>query len=284
MDDSTLLELIPAYALGVLATDERAAVDQLLARSELACRLLQEYQTVADGMALTVPPRRAPADLTDKFMARLAQLPAAKSSSSSTGSRKTAEAALAGRPRIQPTLVRPPARVPHWLGIAAAAAIIALVLTGLSISRVLAPSLSATANQTAAQVAMIQAILNNPAGKLSSFVVPGTQSAPMVVTIYSLPDSPTVILDNSAMPALDNDQQYELWAIESNQPPVDAKVFDGQPLTPGTPGSQPPQYSKVLVALPKPMASYQTLAITVEPHGGSAAPTSKPILALAVSQ
>ena len=157
-----------------------------------------------------------------------------------------------------------------------------MVLTSISISRVLAPSLSATANQTAAQVALIQAILNNPAGKLSSFVVPGTPSAPMTVTIYSIPDSPTVVLDNSDMPLLSDGQQYELWVIEVNQQPVNALVFDGPPKQ-STSGNQSLPLSKMLVSLPKAMNRYQTLAITIEPHGGSTAPTSKPILALPVT-
>jgi anti-sigma-K factor RskA len=280
MDDSQRFDLIPAYALGVLDNEERMAVEHLLARSEAARQLLREYQTVADGLALTVVPRKAPMDLTEKFMAQLAQRPDPVADHPVDTSRQPAKITVLN---TEYTSVRPWRRIAHWPIIAAAAILVAIFLTSISVSRVLAPGPLTAVDPTSAQAALIQSILANPTGKLTSFVVSDTQSASMIVTIYSIPGEPTAVLDNSNMPTLASGQQYELWAIATNQSPLNVEVFDGVQAPISTPTTLSKLNSKVLVSFPKPLTNYNVLAITVEPHGGSAAPTSKPILTLSIA-
>src|SRR5215475_12932962 len=77
MNDSTLFDLIPAYALGALSDEERAQVEAFLAQSEEARNELRDYQAMLTSMATTVPSHKAPAHLTEDFRRRLGTTPVA---------------------------------------------------------------------------------------------------------------------------------------------------------------------------------------------------------------
>jgi anti-sigma-K factor RskA len=102
MDRNTLLDLIPAYALGALDIEERAEVEALLATDAEAQQMLAEYQAVADDLILTVTPRSTTAE---------------------------------------PTLIPPPAKpnlrrqTPVWLPLVAAAAMVAIVVAAVLLLR-----------------------------------------------------------------------------------------------------------------------------------------------------
>ena len=57
MTRDDLLELIPAYALDALDTDERAEVDSLLTSDAEAQQLLADYEAVASALVFHVPER-----------------------------------------------------------------------------------------------------------------------------------------------------------------------------------------------------------------------------------
>jgi anti-sigma-K factor RskA len=75
MDRETLLESIPAYALGALDEEERRQVEQLLATDAEAQERLAEYEAVAELLVMDVPMRQAPAHLKDNLRQRLAEQP-----------------------------------------------------------------------------------------------------------------------------------------------------------------------------------------------------------------
>ena len=81
--------------------------------------------------------------------------------------------------------------------------------------------------------------------------------------VYWNPESKKVLLAGANLPALAPGEQYQLWALYHNKP-VDAGVFDaparGQALQAG------PVFQKDIVAA-------QGFAVTVEPKGGSKAPS-----------
>ncbi len=72
MDRETLLDLIPAYALGALDPEERAAFERALAADPEAQQRLAEYQAVAEALPLAAPARLAPAHLQADLRRRLA--------------------------------------------------------------------------------------------------------------------------------------------------------------------------------------------------------------------
>src|SRR5258707_12666628 len=75
MNDSTLFDLIPAYALGALSDEESAQVEAFLATSEEAREELRVYRAMLTGLATTVPSRKAPAHLTQDLRQQLSASP-----------------------------------------------------------------------------------------------------------------------------------------------------------------------------------------------------------------
>ncbi len=75
----------------------------------------------------------------------------------------------------------------------------------------------------------------------------------------------------SELPNLPGDQVYEAWTIEGRQDPVPAGTFT-------------PDASKSLLTLPSASFQADTMAITVEPAGGSDAPTSDAVVTFVMPQ
>jgi anti-sigma-K factor RskA len=227
MNDSTLFDLIPAYALGALSDDERAQVEAFLTESEEARTELRLYQAMLTGMATTVPPRKAPAHLTDDFRQRLSAGPA-----------------------IIPIAPRQISRT-RWLTALAAILVVAIGLLFV---------LRSTQTDTNQQV--IQQILND--GSATKVALLPKSSATGSITFVSVPSGKQAVL-NAQLPPLPDQQQYQLWYIKGSQPDPSV-TFDGTQNT-----------TPVLVPAPDPSKGYDTVAITVEPRGGSKAPTNPPI-------
>lgn len=88
----------------------------------------------------------------------------------------------------------------------------------------------------------------------------GTDKSPnSVATVYWNPDFQKTYLDVNSMPAPPSDKQYQLWAIVDGTP-VDMGVFDIDVT------------SQRLIEVPH-IENAQAFAVTLEPKGGSVAPT-----------
>lgn len=88
----------------------------------------------------------------------------------------------------------------------------------------------------------------------------GTDKAPdAIATVYWNPDFQKTYLDVNSMPAPPTDKQYQLWAIVDGTP-VDMGVFDIDVT------------SDRLIEVPH-IENAQAFAVTLEPKGGSVAPT-----------
>lgn len=241
MDDSTRLELLPDYALGLLSADEQKAVEELLTRSETARYLLAEYEAMLGGLALLAPARTAPAHLTDDFAVRLQK--------ADTQPIHLAHHRADERRAVRPLLAR------------------SLLLVAAVLVLVVGAALAFRAWQQQTEVNIIASILNNPAAQQT----PLTFSDPTMngrVVFYSLNDKQEAVLDVQQMPPPPTGKQYQLWLIDA-QSPKPLNVFNG------TPGAS----MQLLIHAADKIASYKVVAITIEPEGGSQAPTSKPIAA-----
>ena len=75
----------------------------------------------------------------------------------------------------------------------------------------------------------------------------------------------TLVVDG--LPPLDASQQYQLWLIQ-----------DGQRTSGGIFSVDGEGYGSLWITSPKPLISYQAVGITVEPAGGSPAPTGERVL------
>ena len=58
MNDSTLFDLLPAYALGALSEEERTQVEAFLATSPEAQQQLRDYQSMLVGLAILLLRRK----------------------------------------------------------------------------------------------------------------------------------------------------------------------------------------------------------------------------------
>lgn len=89
-------------------------------------------------------------------------------------------------------------------------------------------------------------------------VLQGTPNAPNArAIVYWNPQSQDVYLNSDQLSELNQDQQYQLWAIIDGKP-VDAGIFDPS--------------SRSLLSM-KSIANAQAFAVTIEPAGGSENPT-----------
>ena len=95
-----------------------------------------------------------------------------------------------------------------------------------------------------------------------SQVVPGATG---MLVISSDGEHGTLVVDG--LPPLDASQQYQLWLIQ-----------DGQRTSGGIFSVDAEGYGSLWITSPKPLISYQAVGITVEPAGGSPAPTGERVL------
>lgn len=114
-------------------------------------------------------------------------------------------------------------------------------------------------HQVVAQYQQFNALMSAPGAKTVSRSVPGGGSG---VAVFSPADNKVMFLA-AGLPALPPDRSYQLWMVDGSGP-HSVGVLDG---------------------VDKPMvmdlgAKLDKLAVTVEPRGGSARPTTDPIVAL----
>jgi anti-sigma-K factor RskA len=244
MDRELVLELIPAYALGALDADERAAVEALLATDADARQLLAEYQTITDHLSLMTPARRAPAHLQSDLRGRLA------------AQRAPQMAAPPTLPVAAPPPARPaarPGRVQRlWLPLTAAAAIV-LVAAALLLLR---------AGQTPADPG--EQLFTQIVAQADARQIPITASenqtaaGEMVLTA----DGSQAVIRVEQLPSITAQQTFQLWLIDAEG------AHSGGLLQ--FANAQASNY--IVLPLEKPVQQYTGFGLSIEPAGGSPNP------------
>ncbi|MFD9547184.1 anti-sigma factor domain-containing protein [Nocardia salmonicida] len=141
----------------------------------------------------------------------------------------------------------------RWLTVAAAA--IVAVGAGVGIAVVMERADDGTGAVTAQQV------LDQPDSKESSVAVPGGGA----MTVYQSKSLGAAAVSFDDMPALPANRSYQLWRLTGeSDPPTSVAVMDGP--------------TSVVTAVDVA----DTLAVTVEPAGGSPGPTTLPIVSMIV--
>lgn len=188
MDRNDLLDLIPAYALGALDAEERAAVETLLATDVEAQQLLAEYQGVAETLMLTAPARPAPAHLQADLKARLAA-----QRESTTGKTGAREAAPTARPTLQKR------SIPLWMPLVTAAAALVVIVAGILLFR---PAGDPSQQQYEQIVAMVG---------YQTFPVASGATGEAVIA----PDG-RAALRLTDLPAVTDDRVLQLWLVKAD--------------------------------------------------------------------
>ena len=244
MDRNELLDLIPAYALEALESDEKIQVEALLKTDAEAQQILADYQDITNNLILATPARRAPAHLQDDLRKRLA------------ANRPVQAAPSTSVPK--PTRRH---RVSIWMPLLAAAAIIAIVFGARSyLNR----------NRNPAEDLYNQ-IIAMPGYK--TMPIPGADGTTPIGEMVASPDGSQAVLRMTRVPALQSDRTFQLWLID------DSGAHSGGLF----PFTQSDSTYYVIVPLAKNVLDYQAFGVSVEPTGGSPTPSTTPIVVISTT-
>jgi anti-sigma-K factor RskA len=239
-----LHSLAGPYALDALeAGSERDRFTRHLSRCQSCAAEVKGFHEVATAMAFAAA-AEAPAELRDRVLtaaARTRQLPP--------------EVRTHARPRRSRTRVP---WVPWLSGVVATASIVVAVLFGFAQAHT-----RDELNQVKAENQAISLLLSAPEAKLLTHTV--TNGG--VATVVLAADRHELAVVTTGLPALPPGKVYQLWLIGK------PKIVSAGLLPPAKNGRTP-------AVLATGVVKGDTLGLTVEPAGGSAQPTTTPILAL----
>lgn len=244
------------YVVDALTDDETEEFENHLA----GCVACQEE--VAEMRNVTVQLTRSveadpPAALRSAVLESITRTPqeAAAERDEDPTTRQPVDARATGADNVVDLRRRAPSKVPYL--VAAAAVLFALGFGGWGLQS------RQDAQQASDQHAEIVSLLGAADVRTVSASGPGGSSATVVVS----QDAAKAVFVVSGMPALSEDEVYELWTVHGTAVPA------------GTFGTVD---ETTLVTLPDAALSANQIAVTVEPEGGSQHPTSKPIMSLPV--
>jgi anti-sigma-K factor RskA len=259
LDSGRAVDLAELYALDAVTDGERAAIDRYISaapadeRNSFLERVRQARETLAVSFTAQEEP---PADLFERIVAQLptlAQLPAAGPAAPAAVSPaeqpgpEPADELSAARARRESR--RRPGNARRWPAAAAAAAVIAL--GGVAVGSYVADQ-NDPLNQVVRAQDVREASVPVAAGGTATVLISSSKDA-LVVKMKDVPAPPA-------------GKVYQMWLIpKDGSAPVSQGLMDEAAL------SKP--------AIVKGIAKAASLGITVEPAGGSAAPTSPTVAA-----
>jgi anti-sigma-K factor RskA len=249
-------DLAAAYALGALPADEAQRFEAFLATSPEAQREVAEYREVAALLALAGPETEPAGALRDRVLARIGER------RSETG------------PSTRTTTVSRSRRGP-WLALAASV----LLAVGLGAALLSARGrLAAVETELASREQSLdetQRRLTEREATLNSILGPGVQLVQLTasgdpdpgIQLFWNGQQHRAIVHGYRLKNLPSGRAYQLWFIKDGKP-VPSVTF--KPGADGTATLQP---------VPVPAdGTVSAAAVTIEPEGGSAQPTSPIVL------
>ncbi|MEP7360589.1 MAG: anti-sigma factor [Chloroflexota bacterium] len=254
------LELVGLYVLDGLTRDEMQAVDAHLEDCPQEHPEYAEFGAVVSALALIAepiaPPLALKAAVLDAYRSEVGTSPArsqVKPWTIDVGEPASATAAPASR-----------SRMPAWIGWAAAGVAI-LLLAVLSVAGLNLRSQLDHANQVADERSKAIVALTAPGARVA--ILHGSGPAAGVNGFAAFPVSTTgggymVLTD---VPPAPTGKTYQGWYI-----------VDGSPTSIGTMAADAD--GNVIASGLEALAGTDSIAVTVEPQGGSAQPTSDPII------
>lgn len=253
MTNADVHALSGAYALDALEPAEAAAFEQHLESCATCREEVRSLREAAGALALDVE-EAPPASLRSSVLAGISQvrpLPPVDRSEPEKAAAPVDEVAAA---RSRRTRMRSP-----WL-VGAAAAL--ALLAGAAVVR--SVQLGSQLDSVSAQAAEVTAVLTAPdATTTSASVTTGGRAA--VVSSASLGKSVLVTDGMAPAPA---GRTYQIWYLSESGAPASAGFV--------------PDGGSTAVVLEGDLAGASGVGVTVEPVGGSPAPTTTPVLAVAV--
>lgn len=247
----TLQPWLAAYALGE-AEAEPAALEHLAACAQ--CRRdLREYHAVA-GLLPYAAPERDPSPALRERLISAVQQAARTEAQPGTGAQPGAPQPARAR-RAWPQLSRA-----GWAAYAFAALVVVLLGWNISLqNRLAAQTAQVSANRQSWQVMI--SLLNDTS--LRWYNVSGAEAQGH---FWLSPQAQAACLVAQRLPQLPTGQTYQVWLLHGDEA-INGGTFDARN------GN-----GWVLVQASEPLASYQSIFVTIEPDGGSAAPGGPRVL------
>lgn len=231
-------DLLPGYALQALDLDEVRLVEKHL-RTCADCRAsLEEYQTVSGGLLFALPAKSPPPRVRARLIASLA----------------------AQKPQ---TSVRQGAR-PIWqwaMGIASALLLVLNLSTWAQLYSMQRQQAMLASQLRTSQTAL--ALVAYPEGQ--TFGVSGKGTGTLVLNF----ELRSGVLFAWGLNPLDSAHTYQIWLIQKDGKRVSGGLFRPDPEQP---------FVSALISSPQPLSDFVGLGVTVEPSGGSLAPTGQRVL------
>jgi anti-sigma-K factor RskA len=232
-------ENLAAYALGSLDKGEIPALEQHLQTCESCRDELVAYRALGDGLLAALPPRQP-----------------------SPALRRRLQESLSPHLELSSTKKRTWSFGQIVLGAAL------VVLLGITLFSVF--QLQTLQSQQAALARQI----NNGQTALAMLAYPSTKTLPLTGgnvagNLLVDPDRNVAALIVWKLPALPADQTYQVWLIDPQGKRTSGGTFQPEP-------GQP--FTTVSIFAPQAYSNYSGIGVTVEPAGGSAAPTGRNIL------
>ena len=237
--------LLGAYALDALTADEAAAMRAHLSGCPRHASAAAELRGVAAGLPALAGPMDAPPALRGRILDAIAQTPQA--------ARPPIADAHAGtvlpmpRERAHGPMQRSLRPAYAWAGLAAA---VIFGLLAWNIVLLSGGGSESEGDRLAARATSITALRAN-----------GVEGSG---TVFYFAEAAQAVIIAEDVPALAQDQTYQLWAIEG-----------GEPRSLGL--MRPDATGVGTMVVPYDADAADALAITVEPAGGSDAPTTAPV-------
>ena len=240
--------LTGAYAANALPAEERVDFERHLRMCEACGNEVRELQatTALLGVAAALAP---PPGLRERVLAEIGQV-------------RQLGPELRPVSRDQTFEPGSPSRFTRWTRRAVAVGIAALVLAAAGLGVVTYQQRQELAQQddTVAGARALSELLAAPDVKISS-----VSSGEATGTVVSSEQRDEAVFLSSGLPAVPTDKTYQLWVIGPSGPTSAGLLAVGES------GSTTP-------ALATDTAQAQSLAVTVEPAGGSPQPTTQPLL------
>ena len=244
VDCAAALALVPAYALGAADADEIALVEVALTFCPQVAEALAQYRLTAESLLYTPPPMTPAPELRRRVLQAIAADVAAR------------------QPRSLRLHARP---IVAWL--AAAAAVVVLLISNLLwFVRVeeLERRNDILTNWSGQKDELLIA-LSSSASERIDLVSTDESQAQYASVLYS-PSANYAVLVTDSLPSLPPDRTYQLWLLRGDER-LSAGVF-----TIETDGR-----GALVFRIRDPLTTYTGLGISVEPAGGSPAPTTPPV-------
>jgi hypothetical protein len=246
-----LSQLLPAYALDQLSPAERRLVEEHVSGCDDCRTALADYLAAADSWLYAPAQLQTPVPLKAELLRRIRSV-------------DTAERSVPGFRAWLARLFSSPGRRAIGLAVAMLILLIVTNVYWLSTLRQLEAQQTLLAGQAAGQ----QIALNLLTSGGRSIALKGDPAAPAAVgALIVAADQVDGVLLVNALPTLPVDKTYQLWLIHDGQRDS-AGLFKVDATGQGT----------LVVHASRPLLNYDAVGVTIEPAGGSPAPTSPRII------